>query len=64
MTRDEFAAYLDSARITGDVATPRENNLSHIQGFLDHNSTSNSGLHGRRIGPMTKFLRSWYAVLD
>ena len=37
MTRDEFAAYLDSARITGDVATPRENNLSHIQGFLDHN---------------------------
>lgn len=37
MTRHEFAAYLDSARITGDVATPRENNLSHIQGFLDHN---------------------------
>ena len=37
MSRDEFAAYLDSARITGEVATPRENNLDHIQGFLDGN---------------------------
>ena len=30
MSRDEFAAYLDSVRITGEVATPRENNLDHI----------------------------------
>ncbi len=25
MSRDEFAAYLDSVRITGEVATAREN---------------------------------------
>ena len=37
MSRDEFAAYLDSVRITGEVATPRENNLDHIKGFLDGN---------------------------
>ena len=37
MSRDEFAAYLDSVRITGEVATARENNLDHIQGFLDGN---------------------------
>ncbi len=27
--------HLDRARITGRVATPREDNLAHIQGFLD-----------------------------
>lgn len=30
-----FAEYLNAARITGQVATPREANLAHIQGFLD-----------------------------
>lgn len=35
LSRTEFADYLNTARITGKVATARENNLSHIQGFLD-----------------------------
>jgi hypothetical protein len=30
----ELADYLETARITGEVATPRENNLSHIRRFL------------------------------
>lgn len=31
----QLAAALDAARITGNVATPRENNLLHIRRFLD-----------------------------
>ena len=30
-----FGAYLEAARITGEVATPREANLAHITGFLE-----------------------------
>lgn len=37
MTRQEFATYLNASKITGDVATPRENNLAHMQGFVDGN---------------------------
>ena len=48
MSRDEFAAYLDSARITGEVATPRENNLDHIQGFLDGNEHLEFGVQWTR----------------
>ena len=31
MSRDEFAAYLDSVRITGEVATARENGNEHLE---------------------------------
>ena len=48
MSRDEFAAYLDSVRITGEVATPRENNLDHIQGFLDGNEHLEFGVQWTR----------------
>lgn len=48
MSRDEFAAYLNSARITGEVATPRENNLDHIQGFLDGNEHLEFGVQWTR----------------
>lgn len=37
MDEQELATYLDRVRITGNVATPRENNLRHIQGFIDGN---------------------------
>ena len=50
MSRDEFAAYLNSARITGEVATPRENNLDHIQGFLDGNEHLEFGAVDPRLG--------------
>lgn len=48
MSRDEFAAYLDSVRITGEVATARENNLDHIQGFLDGNEHLEFGVQWTR----------------
>lgn len=35
MDRTELAHALETAHITGEVATPRENNLSHIHRFLD-----------------------------
>lgn len=35
MDRQELAAHLEHRRITGNVATPRENNLAHIGRFLD-----------------------------
>ncbi|WP_309130216.1 phosphatase [Brevibacterium sp.] len=34
MDRSQLARALESARITGEVATPRENNLAHIHRFL------------------------------
>ncbi|WP_237233904.1 phosphatase [Rothia nasisuis] len=37
MTRQEFVDYLNASGITGNVATPRENNLAHMQGFVDGN---------------------------
>ena len=48
MSRDKFAAYLDSVRITGEVATARENNLDHIQGFLDGNEHLEFGVQWTR----------------
>lgn len=35
MDRTTLAHALEAGRITGEVATPRENNLSHIRRFLD-----------------------------
>lgn len=35
MDRSRLAQALETGRITGEVATPRENNLSHIRRFLD-----------------------------
>ena len=35
MNRSTLAHALEAGRITGEVATPRENNLSHIHRFLD-----------------------------
>ncbi|MHA7273532.1 phosphatase [Arthrobacter sp. TMT4-20] len=35
MNSTELAAYLDSVQITGAVATPREDNLRHMQLFLE-----------------------------
>lgn len=37
MNPTELAEYLDSVRITGEVATPRQDNLKHMQLFLDGN---------------------------
>lgn len=37
MTPTELAVYLDSVHITGEVATPRENNLQHMRQFLEGN---------------------------
>jgi hypothetical protein len=50
MTQDleQLAARLDAARITGAVGTPRENNLSHIQRFLDQETHFHFGVALRR----------------
>ncbi|THJ68693.1 taurine ABC transporter ATPase [Arthrobacter echini] len=37
MLPTELAEYLDSVRITGDVATPRQDNLRHMHLFLEGN---------------------------
>ncbi|MFW0182445.1 phosphatase [Rothia sp. CCM 9417] len=48
MSRSEFSTYLNQARITGQVATPRENNLSHFQGFVDGNEHLDFGVSWTR----------------
>ncbi len=35
MNAAELADYLDSVRITGQVATPRQDNLRHMRLFLE-----------------------------
>lgn len=37
MTEQEFADYLNTSKITGEVATARENNISHMHGFVEGN---------------------------
>ncbi len=37
MTPNELAEYLDSVKITGRVATPRQDNLKHMRWFCDGN---------------------------
>lgn len=44
MTPTELAEYLDSVRITGDVATPRQDNLRHIDLFLEGNENLGFGV--------------------
>lgn len=39
MTPTELAEYLDSVRITGQVATSRQNNLRHMREFLEGSDT-------------------------
>ncbi|TDK24593.1 taurine ABC transporter ATPase [Arthrobacter crusticola] len=48
MNREELASYLDSVRITGEVATPRENNLDHMRRFLDGNEHLEFGVRTTR----------------
>ncbi|MHA7262954.1 phosphatase [Arthrobacter sp. TMN-37] len=48
MNRDELASYLDSVRITGEVATPRENNLRHMHLFLEGNEHLEFGVRTTR----------------
>ena len=44
MTPSELAEYLDSVRITGEVATSRENNLRHMRDFLAGSETLGFGV--------------------
>lgn len=37
MTRQEFIDYLNASKITGQVATARENNIAHMHGFVEGN---------------------------
>lgn len=37
MTDQEFANYLNASKITGEVATARENNIAHMHGFVEGN---------------------------
>lgn len=48
MNSAELAAYLDSVRITGEVATRREDNLRHMQLFLDGNEHLEFGVRTSR----------------
>lgn len=48
VNKAQLAEYLDSARITGEVATPRENNLDHFQGFIDGVDTLAFGVDWKR----------------
>ncbi|WDF33357.1 phosphatase [Arthrobacter agilis] len=44
MNPTELAAYLDSALITGPVATPRQDNLRHMRLFLEGNENLEFGV--------------------
>lgn len=44
----ELAQYLDSARITGNVATPRQDNLRHIRLFLEGDENLEFGVRTTR----------------
>ncbi|KNC19465.1 taurine ABC transporter ATPase [Arthrobacter sp. RIT-PI-e] len=44
MNPTELAEYLDAVRITGAVATPRQDNLRHIELFLDGNENLHFGV--------------------
>lgn len=57
MSRDEFAAYLDSARITGEVATPAKTTWTIFRVSLTATSTSSLACSGPAIGTTTLCLR-------
>lgn len=44
MNRDELAVALEAARITGEVATTREDNMLKIQRFIDHSEHEEFGV--------------------
>ena len=44
ISRSALAAALEAGAITGEVATPRENNLSHIHRFLAHERSFDFGV--------------------
>lgn len=44
LSRESLARYLDRARITGAVATPREANLRNIHGFLEGDEHQHMGV--------------------
>ncbi|WP_029089174.1 phosphatase [Brevibacterium album] len=46
--RAQLAAHLDAARITGEVATPREGNLAHIHRFLSQERQFDFGVRLER----------------
>lgn len=48
MNPTELAQYLDSVRITGNVATPRQDNLRHIRLFLDGDENLEFGVRTTR----------------
>ncbi|WP_043442639.1 phosphatase [Arthrobacter sp. L77] len=48
MNPAELAAYLDSVRITGLVATPRQDNLKHMRLFLERNEHLEFGVEHTR----------------
>ncbi|MUK00918.1 taurine ABC transporter ATPase [Vibrio cholerae] len=48
MNPTELAAYLDSVRITGQVATSRQDNLKHMRLFLEGNENLEFGVELRR----------------
>ena len=50
MTREEFIDYLNASKITGEVATARENNIAHMHGFIEGNEHLEFGV---------KWTRNW-----
>ncbi|GGH60330.1 putative phosphatase [Rothia aerolata] len=48
MTDREFADYLKESRICGEVATARENNISHMHGFVEGNEHLEFGVKWTR----------------
>ena len=48
MTREEFIDYLNESKITGDIATVRENNIDHMHGFVEGNEHLEFGVKWTR----------------
>lgn len=48
MTREEFIDYLNESKITGDIATARENNIDHMHGFVEGNEHLEFGVKWTR----------------
>lgn len=48
MTRQEFIDYLNASKITGNVATVRENNIDHMHGFVAGNEHLEFGVKWTR----------------
>lgn len=48
LTDQEFAQYLNESKITGDIATSRENNIEHMHGFVEGNEHLEFGVKWTR----------------